>query len=713
MIKPIRRFLALLVCLSILSLQGLPGTEALEAAAASERSINAEAARETASAAFTSSLAKHNIQMAELEVSLELVAEGFRLPVDLVPSPEKNGGLYILDQAGRVYHTGTSIEAPLELFLNLQDRLEGQVKVSGLRLHALAFDAEYEQNRRFYVYYTVRLGEDDRPDWKIAGRLSEFSASSGTPGLVDVTGERVLLEVDRPHYVMERILLGRDASDLLVLRILPDGNERKEAVFCFDRERLRAGCPDDLLLESKQFIHQEVASLLKASTKPEYALVGGIVYQGMAFPSLQGKTLFVGWKHAGQKIETRLFAAETGRHPGLPGRVQEIAYHERAGSELETAVVSLEQDASGELYLLTAGDPAEDKTGKVFKIVPLIQAVHHTIDRPQEYLPLEYRYGRVVREVPVYRTLEDVRMKQPSGTHGGGNYWVSERGLTKVDGELYYQVAWGWGNRAWIAARHVLFDAPLSHLRGVRLHYRAGEPLAMTYRSVHVRPKPGVINDESPVGILQPYDLVTVTSFREVNGAVWYQIGPDQWVHGHYLRALVPSPRPEDVGAGEKWVEVNLSQQVVIAHEGDQPVFVTLASTGRVGYETKKGLFRTWSVLRDGPMRWEESRHPYNLANVPYIMYFNQGQGLHGAYWHDLFGGVRSAGCVNLSPHDAAWMFQWAGLEPEPDERIRYIGEDEPGLWVWVHNRAPNLEALIHAYNWNIILEKDAPASLH
>ena len=35
------------------------------------------------------------------------------------------------------------------------------------------------------------------------------------------------------------------------------------------------------------------------------------------------------------------------------------------------------------------------------------------------------------------------------------------------------------------------------------------------------------------------------------------------------------------------------------------------------------------------------------------------GFALHGTHWHDEFGKVRSHGCVNLSPLDAAWLFEW------------------------------------------------------
>ena len=50
----------------------------------------------------------------------------------------------------------------------------------------------------------------------------------------------------------------------------------------------------------------------------------------------------------------------------------------------------------------------------------------------------------------------------------------------------------------------------------------------------------------------------------------------------------------------------------------------------------------------------------YDIDQVPYTMYYWGSLALHGAYWHDDFGKVRSHGCTNLPPHDARWLFRWA-----------------------------------------------------
>ena len=50
----------------------------------------------------------------------------------------------------------------------------------------------------------------------------------------------------------------------------------------------------------------------------------------------------------------------------------------------------------------------------------------------------------------------------------------------------------------------------------------------------------------------------------------------------------------------------------------------------------------------------------YDLPNVPYVMYFYQDYGLHGAYWHNNFGHPMSHGCVNERIVDAKALYEWA-----------------------------------------------------
>lgn len=109
---------------------------------------------------------------------------------------------------------------------------------------------------------------------------------------------------------------------------------------------------------------------------------------------------------------------------------------------------------------------------------------------------------------------------------------------------------------------------------------------------------------------------------------------------------------------GVRWIDVNLSQQQLYAYEGEVIVASFTVSTGTYLHPTVIGQYYIYVkyVYADmiGP--------GYYLPNVPYVMYFYKGYGLHGTYWHNNFGTPMSHGCVNLRTNDAKWLFNWASV---------------------------------------------------
>jgi lipoprotein-anchoring transpeptidase ErfK/SrfK len=107
-----------------------------------------------------------------------------------------------------------------------------------------------------------------------------------------------------------------------------------------------------------------------------------------------------------------------------------------------------------------------------------------------------------------------------------------------------------------------------------------------------------------------------------------------------------------------RWIDIDLSLQSLTAYEGHTPVRTTLVSTGLAGTPTPEGQFRIWVKFR-----YDDMEGPgYYLADVPYVMYFHKGYGLHGVFWHGNFGHPMSHGCVNLPTPEAEWLFSWADV---------------------------------------------------
>ncbi len=115
-----------------------------------------------------------------------------------------------------------------------------------------------------------------------------------------------------------------------------------------------------------------------------------------------------------------------------------------------------------------------------------------------------------------------------------------------------------------------------------------------------------------------------------------------------------------------KEVVVSISAQMMWAYEDGAVVMSSLVSTGTaevpetttpVGYHSVLAKFDAQTM--EGTISGEY----YRVEAVPYVMYFdNNGNAIHGTYWHSNFGAPMSHGCVNLPMDIAAWMYGWAEL---------------------------------------------------
>ncbi|MEM6962673.1 MAG: L,D-transpeptidase, partial [Myxococcota bacterium] len=158
------------------------------------------------------------------------------------------------------------------------------------------------------------------------------------------------------------------------------------------------------------------------------------------------------------------------------------------------------------------------------------------------------------------------------------------------------------------------------------------------------------------------------------------------------------APPLEDVTPGERWIDIDLGQQTLVAYEGERPVFATLISSGRAyhpgdeeNYETPTGVFRVTSKHLTHTMDGDSAGDgPYSIEDVPYVMYFKLAYALHSAFWHNLFGRPRSHGCVNMSPLDARWLFDWASPHLPLGWHGAYPLEEPGGTRIRIHGETPS-----------------------
>lgn len=199
-------------------------------------------------------------------------------------------------------------------------------------------------------------------------------------------------------------------------------------------------------------------------------------------------------------------------------------------------------------------------------------------------------------------------------------------------------------------------------------------------------------NKLKAVKTLEKRVFVDLEEEVDVSGAAYMRTADGLLIRKEHL--LIPEPQglPKGLEPWERWIDVSLSKQMLVAYDGTKPVYVTLVSTGRKGskdepYDTPTGRWRInskhVSTTMDGN---SASDGNYSIQDVPWTMFFYGSYALHGAFWHRGFGAVRSHGCVNLGPSDARWLFQWTTpFLPEGWHGVSATDES-PGSTVIVHD---------------------------
>jgi hypothetical protein len=297
-------------------------------------------------------------------------------------------------------------------------------------------------------------------------------------------------------------------------------------------------------------------------------------------------------------------------------------------------------------------------------------------------------YG-VVRDknVQAYASVDDVR--SDTGRMLVGNNTVRAAGSVTIDGRRYWRTTGG----ELIAAGSIATFSP-SKFQGVVLDGQTSMPAWVRGRGGSRKPIKTRDPGGKPNGTLEPRTVVTILEHSEDGRSV--RVGDRRWVARTDLRVASVTEPPEGTGASEKWFDIDLDQQVLVAYEGKRPVYATLVSTGKYGHTTPTRITRISSKLRSATMNNDQGE-VYSVADVPWTMFYDGSYALHAAYWHNSFGGTRSHGCINLSPRDARLLFHWSS----PDVPVGWIAvygdEDHPGSLVRVRSRQVP-EPAFHGY---------------
>lgn len=169
-----------------------------------------------------------------------------------------------------------------------------------------------------------------------------------------------------------------------------------------------------------------------------------------------------------------------------------------------------------------------------------------------------------------------------------------------------------------------------------------------------------------------------------------------EWIRANDVRIFSPASPPAQLGKGERWIDIDLDTQILVAYEGDLPVYATMVSSGKKDTPTTTGIYRMWVKESESDMKNLKSEDPYSVATVPWTQFFypDEDLAIHTAYWHDGFGAVRSHGCVNLAPKDARWLYFWSDPQVPPGWTMAAGVVEAPGSLVRVRSKADPAPAL-------------------
>ena len=110
--------------------------------------------------------------------------------------------------------------------------------------------------------------------------------------------------------------------------------------------------------------------------------------------------------------------------------------------------------------------------------------------------------------------------------------------------------------------------------------------------------------------------------------------------------------------SSDRWISIDLSEQRLIAWEGNKAVYALIVSTGKESTPTRTGSFKIQTKYPVARMIGPD----YDVPDVPFTMYYDGGMAIHGAYWHNNFGTPVSHGCTNVAVDRAEWLFEWASV---------------------------------------------------
>ena len=150
----------------------------------------------------------------------------------------------------------------------------------------------------------------------------------------------------------------------------------------------------------------------------------------------------------------------------------------------------------------------------------------------------------------------------------------------------------------------------------------------------------------------------------------WAELADGGFIYSRFIgRAapVEPPPLPDNAPSRGKWIDVHLTQQLMVAYEGSRAMRTAVTTTGMPGWETPEGLFAINTRVANETMDSDAIGADgfYKLEDVLFTQYFtDRGHAIHFAWWRtpETIGRPGSHGCLNLLLDDARFIWDWADI---------------------------------------------------
>jgi lipoprotein-anchoring transpeptidase ErfK/SrfK len=261
-----------------------------------------------------------------------------------------------------------------------------------------------------------------------------------------------------------------------------------------------------------------------------------------------------------------------------------------------------------------------------------------------------------------------------------------------------------WSGRAWYKTTRGLvmptdrfWQTPGSKFQGVVLDGEQKKlPMAWVYggrKSASTYRREG--ETLTPAASVERFVAIQLTGrYEKIAGNDYAETADGTWIKRAQVRIAEGGPMPQNLTPNERWIDVDLGTQTLVAYEGTRPVYATLISSGKESkikdkdHRTPTGEWRvrekhvTTTMDGDGSAAGDL---PYSIEDVPYVMYFERSYALHGAFWHANYGVQMSHGCVNLAPLDAKHLFFFSDPPLPKGFHGAWASPERPGSRIVVH----------------------------